>query len=109
MARKIKPKVKVPRKAKKGKILQIKTALKHPIETGWRKDKDGKTVPKNRIEKFVCKFAGKEVFSADFFSGVSANPYLVFHAKATGSGTFDFLWLEDTGKEIKAKKKIKVS
>ena len=56
MARKIKPKVKVPRKAKKGSVIQIKTALKHPMETGWRKNKDGKTVPKNRIEKFVCKF-----------------------------------------------------
>ncbi len=109
MARKKGPRIKIPRKAKKGQIIQVKTTIGHPMETGWRKDKNGKVVAKNRIEKFICEHAGKTVFSADFFSGVSINPYLSFYAKALESGTFDCTWIEDTGKKFTKSAKIKVS
>ena len=109
MARQKKPRVKVPKRAKKGEVIQVKTTIGHPMETGWRKDKGGNVVAKNRIEKFICEHAGKEVFSAEFHSGVSADPYLSFYAKALETGTFDCTWIEDTGKKFKKKAKIKVT
>ena len=108
MARRKGPRIKVPRKAKKGEIIEIKAAIDHPMETGWRKDKNEKFIPKNRIEKFVCSYGGREVFSANFHSGVSADPYLLFCTKATASGKVTCTWIEDTGKKFKKSAKIKV-
>ena len=104
-----KPYVKIPGTATAGEIIAVKTKLKHPMETGWRKDHHGKVIARNRINKFVCEFAGKEVFSADFFSGVSADPYLSFFTKVTKSGTFKFTWSADGGKVYTRSATIEVS
>lgn len=90
--------VKVPRQAKEGEVVLLRAKLKHPMETGWRKNAAGKTVPRKRINKFVCEFEGREVFRADLHSGVSADPYHGFYVKASKSGTFAFKWFEDGGK-----------
>jgi len=92
-----KPRVKVPKSAAKGEIVEIKTLISHKMETGLRKDKEGKVIPRKIINKFVCTFNGKEVFSADWHPSVSANPYLAFHLRATESGKLDFTWVDDDG------------
>lgn len=89
------PRVRVPRTADKGEVIQVRTKIPHPMETGWRKDIHGETVPQNRINKFVCKFNGTEVFSADLFSGASADPYISFFVRATENGTFTCEWQAD--------------
>ncbi len=105
-----KPRVKVPKKAKAGDIIQLKTLMSHVMETGARKDKKtGKLIPRKIINKFVCKFNGKEVMSADLHPAIAANPYFAFYAKASESGTFDFEWTEDGGAVIKASGKMTVS
>tara|TARA_B100001964_G_C13753449_1_gene388507 strand:+ start:133 stop:459 length:327 start_codon:yes stop_codon:yes gene_type:complete len=105
-----KPRVKVPKKAKAGDIVQIKTLMSHKMETGRRKDKKtGKVIPRKIIDTFVCKFNGKEIMSADLQPSIAANPYLAFYAVATESGTFDFEWTEDGGSKVTASGKIKVS
>jgi sulfur-oxidizing protein SoxZ len=38
-----------------------------------------------------------EVFSADLFPAVAANPFLSFFTVATESGTIDFQWTDDHG------------
>ena len=40
---------------------------------------------------------------------VSANPFVSFPFKASESGTFDFTWVEDGGKEFTASKEMTVS
>ncbi len=105
-----KPRVKVPKKAKSGDIIQIKTLMSHKMETGLRKDKKtGKPIPRKIINGFTCKFNGKEVMSATLYPSIAANPYLAFYAKATESGTFDFEWTEDGGATVSASGKITVS
>jgi len=105
-----KPRVKVPKKAKAGDIVQIKTLISHKMETGNRKDKKtGKLIPRMIINKFTCNFNGKEVMSADLHPSIAANPYFAFYAKATESGTFDFTWTDDAGKSVSASGKMTVS
>lgn len=105
-----KPRIKVPKTAKKGDIIKIKTLVLHKMETGFRKDsKTKKLVPRMIINKFVATFNGKEVFSANMSPAISANPYFAFHTKATESGTFEFTWTDDKGKTIKASRKIAVT
>ena len=95
---KAKPRVKVPKSASKGEVIQVKTLISHKMESGQRKDsKTGEMIPRQIINKFVATFNGKEVFSADWHPAISANPFLSFFMKAQESGTFEFSWTDDDG------------
>ncbi len=104
-----KPRVKVPKKASVGEVITIKTLISHKMESGQRKGKDGKLVPRKIINKFTAEFNGQEVFSADMHGAVSANPYLEFTVKMSESGTFKFSWVDDDGSVYSTEKKITVS
>jgi len=103
-----KPRIKLPDSAKVGEVIEIKTLISHLMETGQRKDADGKTIPRQIISSFAAKFAGVEVFAADMHPGISANPYLSFFMKVPGPGEFEFTWVEDGGKKIVETQKLNV-
>jgi len=103
-----KPRLKVPKEAKKGEIIEIKTLLSHPMETGLRKDQAGNVIPRKILNKFTCEFNGKPVFSADLEPAVAANPYIQFNAKVDESGTFKFTWTDDDGTVTTTEEQIKV-
>jgi sulfur-oxidizing protein SoxZ len=46
--------VNVPAKAKRGEILEIKTLVSHPMETGYRRDEVGNVIPREIIRRFTC-------------------------------------------------------
>ena len=104
-----KPRLKVPKEAKKGEIIELKTLIAHVMETGLRKDASGAIIPRKIINKFTCEFNGKPVFSADIEPAVAANPYIQFNAKVDESGTFKFTWVDDDGTVTTAEEKITVA
>jgi sulfur-oxidizing protein SoxZ len=103
------PRVRLPAKAKKGEVIEIKTLISHDMEMGTRKDAEGKTIPRKIIKQFVCTFNGKPVFSSDWQPGISANPYMAFFARVNESGTFEFAWHDDDGSVYKTTSKIDVA
>ena len=106
---KVKPRVKVPKSAAVGEVIEIKTLISHPMHSGRGVDGDGNLVPRLIINRFQASFNGIEVMSIDLKPSVSANPFFAFPFKVTESGTFDFLWVEDGGKEYTQSNKITVS
>jgi len=44
-----KPRLKLPKQAKKGEVIQIKTLVQHPMENGLRKDANGNLIPRKII------------------------------------------------------------
>ena len=104
-----KPRIKLPKEAKKGEVIQIKTLVSHIMESGQRRDREGKVIPRKIINRFSCEFNGKPVFTCDIEPAVAANPYLQFSAKVEESGTFKFSWTDDDGTTITAEEKITVS
>jgi sulfur-oxidizing protein SoxZ len=104
-----KPRLRVPDEAKKGDIIQIKTLVAHPMETGFRKDDNGKPIPRKIINSFVCTFGGREVFRADLEPAIAANPYFEFTLKVDDSGTFAFAWTDDDGTVTTAEQAITVT
>ena len=89
--------VAVPRSARPGEVIAIKTLIQHPMETGFRRDLDGDVIPVHIIHRFVCTYNGEEVFRADLHPAIAANPYLTFHTVATESGRIEFTWYDDDG------------
>jgi sulfur-oxidizing protein SoxZ len=87
----------VPGQAKRGELIRVRVAIQHPMETGFRYDHMGRTIPKNVVNTLVCRYNGLEVFRAEMGSGISANPYLQFYTRAVASGELVFEWVDDTG------------
>ncbi len=107
---KTKPRVKVPKSAKAGDVIEIKTLISHKMETGQRKDKKtGEPIPRQIINKFTVTFDGEEVFSVNMDPAISANPYFKFPMRATKSGTLEFIWVDDNGETYSTKKKLVVN
>jgi sulfur-oxidizing protein SoxZ len=92
-----KPRIKVPKSAAEGEVIEIKTLISHKMETGLRKGKDGKIIPRQIINKFTCSFNDRVIFSSDLHPAVSANPFMAFHMRATESGKLNFAWYDDNG------------
>lgn len=103
------PRIRMPSTAKAGEVIEVKTLISHPMESGQRKDAAGKPIPRKIIKQFVASFNGKEVFRADWHPSISANPYQSFFLKVPETGTFVFEWIDDDGSVYKAEKQVTVN
>ena len=93
----------------KGEIVKVKTLAEHEMEPGVRRDVDtGVIYPRLIIQKVLARYNGKLVFKANWFSGVSANPYLAFHFQAKESGLIEIEWIDDYAKSSFRRGYIKV-
>ena len=89
--------INVPKKARRGDIIEIKTLMSHIMETGYRHTASGQVVPRDIVTSFTCRYNGEEIFRADLFPAIAANPYLSFFTVAKESGKFEFEWIGDNG------------
>ena len=89
--------INVPAKAKRGEIVEIKALIQHEMETGFRVSSSGNMIPRDIITDFVCRYNGEEIFRAELFPAISANPFFAFSTIATESGTLSFEWTGDNG------------
>ena len=51
--------------------------------------------PRFILNQFICRYNGTTVFESDWYSGVSANPYLSFSLRAERSGLIEIEWVDD--------------
>jgi sulfur-oxidizing protein SoxZ len=89
--------INVPPKARRGQIVEIKTLISHIMETGYRRNETGTLIARDIINSFVCTYNGEEIFRADLFPAISANPFITFFTVATESGLLEFKWTDDKG------------
>ena len=89
--------INVPPRARRGEIIEIKTLVSHPMETGYRRTQVGAPIPRDIIRLFVCTYNGTEVFRAELHPAIAANPFIAFSTVATESGTLTFQWTGDNG------------
>jgi sulfur-oxidizing protein SoxZ len=71
--------------------------IQHQMETGYRLDNKGAEIPRDIISRFICSYNGDEVFRAELFPAISANPFIAFSTVATESGELVFSWIGDNG------------
>ncbi|MBC5766516.1 thiosulfate oxidation carrier complex protein SoxZ [Ramlibacter albus] len=87
----------LPPNPRKGEVMELRVLIAHVMESGFRPGADGRTLPRDIIRRFSCRYNGETVFSAELSPAISANPYLSFHTVATESGTLEFEWQGDNG------------
>jgi sulfur-oxidizing protein SoxZ len=89
--------INVPASAKRGDIIEIKTLISHPMESGFRIGANGAPIPRDIISLFTCSYNGEEVFRAELSPAIAANPFIAFFTVAHDSGTLEFRWSGDNG------------
>jgi sulfur-oxidizing protein SoxZ len=89
--------VNVPPRARRGEVIEIKTLISHPMETGYRRSQLGTPIPRDIVRLFVCTYNGTEVFRAELHPAIAANPFFVFSTVATESGTLALQWGGEDG------------
>ena len=82
---------------KRGTVTPVRIAMLHAMETGYRFDVDGRTIPKNVIHTLTCRYQGDIIFRAELGSGMAANPSVQFYFVPEQSGELVFDWSDDAG------------
>jgi len=67
-------------------LTTVKVLMSHEMESGQRRDEDGKIVPIWNIQDVSASLNGRVVMTAEWGGGVSKNPFLQFVIKGTKSG-----------------------
>ncbi len=107
---KIKPRIRLPKTAKVGEIVTIKTMLTHPMVSGQQRDeKTGERIPRMIVHSFEAKFNGKEIINVRLDPSVSANPYFKFTMKVPGEGELYCRWEDDEGSVYEGKKSLSLA
>jgi len=86
-----------PKTAARGDVIEIRTLIAHPMESGQRSDGQGGLVARDILRKLECRYDGVLVFSAELFAAIAANPLVSFNTVATASGTISITWSGDNG------------
>jgi sulfur-oxidizing protein SoxZ len=73
--------------------------IRHPMETGLRKDKKtGKPVPAHFIKEVTCQHKSQTVFQALWGIAISKNPFLSFTLKDVKKGDeLSIRWVDNKG------------
>ena len=93
----------------KGDICIVKALIKHPMETGLRKDKkSGEKIPAHFIQELKASSGGTDVMTAYWGGSVSKNPYIAFSFTGASKGDMVTIsWTDNKGdsdsKEVKIK------
>ena len=88
----------------KDDAVEVKSLMKHNMETGLRKDsKTGELIPAHYITEVVCRHGGSVIFQCNMGPAVSKNPYLAFSVVGPKAGdtiqiaTMDNMGASDSG------------
>lgn len=81
-----------------GGVTDIRVLMTHPMETGQRKDPEGKLIPTHFIQNVTVKLNGKVVLDSQISQGVSRNPVFTFRVKGGAKGDrIEVSWLDNLG------------
>ena len=76
----------------------VRVLMSHEMETGLRKDADGKLVPAWHITQVTAALNGKTVLSAQWGTAISKNPFTQFTIKNAKSGDrITISWVDNRG------------
>jgi len=83
----------------KGDVVEVKSLIVHPMETGARKDPDtGELVPRHHITQLTFANNDEAVMVANFSTAVSRNPYINFRFRGAKVGdVLRVSWVDNLG------------
>ena len=101
------PRVRVPRTARAGEAVEIRTLIEHPMETGLRQE-GGRVVPRDLLNRMVVRVNGSVALQAELRNGSSANPFHVFFLRLDRSSDIEFTFSDERGRSVSSTARITV-
>jgi sulfur-oxidizing protein SoxZ len=81
-----------------GDTTEVQSLIRHPMDSGFVKDKEGKLIPPHHIEVLEFEHGGKAVFTAFWGPAVSKDPYVKFSFKGAKKGDdLKVSWVDNEG------------
>ena len=81
-----------------GGYTDVRVLMTHPMETGQRKDAEGKALPLHFIQNLTVKVNGKTVMEGQISQAVSRNPVFFFRLRGGARGDkIEVSWLDNRG------------
>ena len=82
----------------KDDIATIKMLIKHPMESGRRKNEAGNVIPAMYVITVTAHVEGTQVFEVNTGTGVSKNPFIQFKLSGRSVGdTVALKWTDSSG------------
>ena len=76
----------------------VRVLMSHEMETGQRKDADGKIIPAWHITEVTAALNGKTVLTAHWGTAIAKNPFTQFTIKGAKSGDkISIGWVDNRG------------
>jgi sulfur-oxidizing protein SoxZ len=97
------PRVRLPRSAAPGEIVEVRTLIDHPMVSGINMPE-----PRDMLERFEVTVNGESVFAYAFDNGSAANPTFTFHVRLEETSAFVFTWTHEDGREFVAEETVSV-
>jgi sulfur-oxidizing protein SoxZ len=90
--------IKMKAKAENGETT-VKALIKHPMETGRRKEKDSEVlIPIHYIQEVTCSYQGEPVLTTEWGPTISKNPFLSFKFTGGAPGeAVELAWKDNKG------------
>jgi sulfur-oxidizing protein SoxZ len=95
------------RAVESGGTTVVQSLIRHPMDSGFVKDKKGQTIPAHHIEVVQFEHGGKTVFTALWGPAVSKDPYVKFSFKGGKKGDdLKVSWVDNKGESDSLMTKI---
>jgi sulfur-oxidizing protein SoxZ len=99
------PRIRIPRSARAGEVIEIRTLIEHPMETGLHQA----GARRDMLTRLLVRMNGETVLAADLRNGTSANPYHVFFVRMDRTSQFEFTWTDEAGRSARAEARVTVA
>lgn len=81
-----------------GEKVEVKVLIRHDMETGLRKDPEGKMIPPHFIQTLTAKYEDRLVLDTVMGISVSKDPFLSFKFKGgEKGGKLSVTWVDNLG------------
>ena len=81
-----------------GEVADVRIVIRHPMETGQRKDGKGELVPTHFIQQVLVTHNGRAVLDAQWSQSVSRDPFLGMRIRGAKVGDkIAVTWVDNRG------------
>ena len=83
-----------------GDVADVRILIRHPMETGARKDSRGDLIPRHFIENVAVAYNGATVLDAQWSQAISRDPFLGLRIKGAKVGDkLSVTWVDNKGEK----------
>lgn len=101
------PRVRIPRTARAGEAIEIRTLIEHPMQSGIRVG-GGAAPARDMLNRLGVTMNGAPILEVELQNGTAANPYHVFFVRLRETAEFVFTWTDERGRSVRATHRVQV-